>query len=155
MSAELVQKVSVHDENNIKGFFGQYRWLSNFEECNIYYRGMWFASTEAAYMSGKTPLLEERHALTKMNPKEARKYGQTIQLHPSWDEIKLIVMYEVNSTKYQIPKYKQLLFETGDKYLEETNWWRDSFWGAHFGQGENHLGKILMYIRDGIKKGYL
>jgi predicted NAD-dependent protein-ADP-ribosyltransferase YbiA (DUF1768 family) len=31
------------------------------------------------------------------------------------------------------------------------NYWNDKFWGICKGVGENHLGKILMQIRDEIK----
>ena len=36
--------------------------------------------------------------------------------------------------------------------LEEGNRWHDTFWGIdqNTGKGENHLGKILMKVRDEI-----
>ncbi len=41
------------------------------------------------------------------------------------------------------------LLETGDKYLEETNHWSDSYWGVDIKKGgKNNLGKILMKVRD-------
>ena len=44
-----------------------------------------------------------------------------------------------------------MLLDTGDKFIEETNWWKDQFWGVYNGVGENNLGKILMRIREEIK----
>jgi predicted NAD-dependent protein-ADP-ribosyltransferase YbiA (DUF1768 family) len=32
--------------------------------------------------------------------------------------------------------------------LIEGNWWGDTYWGVCNGVGENHLGKLLMKIRD-------
>jgi predicted NAD-dependent protein-ADP-ribosyltransferase YbiA (DUF1768 family) len=32
--------------------------------------------------------------------------------------------------------------------LIEENTWGDTFWGICKGQGENHLGRLLMQIRD-------
>ena len=158
MSAELIQKVQVHDENNIKGFFGEYRWLSNFHVCQIFNKNqsMCFSSTEAAYMARKSLDQNIINKFEILSPKEARKYGQEIQLRPDWEEIKLKVMYEVNLEKYIRNKdLRQKLIDTGNKHLEETNWWRDKFWGTHFGEGENNLGKILMYIREGLKNKYI
>ena len=39
------------------------------------------------------------------------------------------------------------LMETGNRYLEETNHWKDRYWGVCDGKGENNLGKILMSVR--------
>ena len=38
--------------------------------------------------------------------------------------------------------------QTEDAELVEDNWWGDKFWGVCNGEGENHLGKLLMKIRD-------
>lgn len=45
--------------------------------------------------------------------------------------------------------HQRLLLDTGDAILEEGNHWNDTFWGVRLknGQGQNHLGKILMQVR--------
>ena len=43
---------------------------------------------------------------------------------------------------------KEMLLETKGKYLEETNWWGDKFWGVCNNTGQNQLGQLLMAIRD-------
>ena len=45
---------------------------------------------------------------------------------------------------------RSLLVATGDRELIEGNTWGDTFWGVdkNTGQGENHLGRILMELRD-------
>ena len=35
--------------------------------------------------------------------------------------------------------------------LIEGNVWNDTFWGVCNGKGHNHLGKILMKVRDEIR----
>ena len=35
--------------------------------------------------------------------------------------------------------------------IVEENTWGDTFWGVCKGVGENHLGKLLMEIRDANK----
>ena len=53
---------------------------------------------------------------------------------------------------YRNKELRKKLLETGDRYLEETNWWGDDFWGVCNGEGRNELGKILMKVRDFWKK---
>ena len=48
---------------------------------------------------------------------------------------------------------KEMLLETGDAIIEEGNDWNDTFWGVCNGKGENHLGKILMKIREELRNG--
>ena len=49
---------------------------------------------------------------------------------------------------------KWRLIGTGDADLEEGNTWHDTCWGvdAKTGEGQNHLGKILMKIRAELQK---
>jgi ribA/ribD-fused uncharacterized protein len=151
MSEELVEKTKTHDEKNIKGFFFPYRWLSNFHICDIDYDGHKFTSTEAAYMSAKTLDKKIKEQFQHLSPKEARKRGRGIELRPDWDIIRIQVMYDVNKIKFQDLELRQKLLDTGDKFIEETNWWKDQFWGVYNGVGENNLGKILMRIREELK----
>ena len=62
------------------------------------------------------------------------------------------IMYDINVIKFSNPYLRNLLLTTGDRYLEETNWWKDDYWGVVNGQGLNKLGLILMKIRDEIKQ---
>ncbi len=50
------------------------------------------------------------------------------------------------------PALKEMLLATGDAELEEGNHWGDCFWGVCAGIGQNHLGKILMRLRDKLKQ---
>lgn len=45
-----------------------------------------------------------------------------------------------------------MLIATGDAILREGNHWGDRFWGvdARTGEGENHLGRLLMELRAEI-----
>ena len=45
------------------------------------------------------------------------------------------------------PYLAEMLVETGDRYLEESNHWNDTCWGVCDGIGTNWLGKILMDVR--------
>jgi predicted NAD-dependent protein-ADP-ribosyltransferase YbiA (DUF1768 family) len=52
----------------------------------------------------------------------------------------------------QNPELGKKLLETGDRYLEERNWWGDKFWSVYQGEGQNLLGKIIMDIRARLAK---
>ncbi len=145
----------IHDENNIKGLFGDYRYLSNFEVCDIEIDGTLYGSSEAAYMSKKTEDEEVKKLFQKssgITPVEARKLGQVIEIVPHWNIIRLISMTVVVFKKFHMNKdLMDKLISTGDKYIEETNHWGDQFFGVCNSVGENNLGKILMAVRDNAK----
>src|SRR5262252_9536896 len=57
----------VHDDTRIAGFVAEYRWLSNFYLSRVQWEGLVYASAEAAYQSGKYPLVD-RAVFTTLNP---------------------------------------------------------------------------------------
>ena len=139
----------VHDDKNIKGFFGEYRYLSNFEVCPVYFEGMLFPSSEAAYMAAKTEDLEIRKQFQTLKPSDAKKLGRTIKLREGWDDMKYDVMSSVVFDKfYRNIELRKKLLETGNKYIEETNHWKDVVWGVCDGEGKSWLGNILMSVRE-------
>lgn len=143
----------VHDDKNIKGFFGEYRWLSNFHECPVMFQGIMYPSSENAYMASKTIDLELRKQFETCSPKEAKALGKQIPLREDFHEIRLHNMYIIVLDKFSRNEdLKQKLLATGDRYLEETNWWNDVYWGVCKGEGYNYLGYILEDVRTEIKK---
>ena len=154
-NTEKIKACTQWDDSNIKGWFGEYRFLSNFHICSIPHNGMIFASTESAYMAAKTERIVDKLMFTNILPIEAKSLGMKVPLKANWESIKLQVMYDVNLTKYlQHSDLREKLLATGDKYLEETNWWNDQYWGVCNGKGENMLGKTLMKVREAIKEYY-
>lgn len=142
----------IHDQNSIKGFFGDYRWLSNFEECKVFYEGLEYPSSENAYQAAKSLDAEVKLQFSRLSPSQSKKISKSIDIRPDWEQIKRDVMFQICLDKFtRNPELGTKLIETGDKYLEETNHWKDTFWGVCDGIGQNHLGKILMQIRSIIK----
>ena len=47
------KKYAVHDDLNIKGMFGPYRFLSNFWECEVYFDGLVYRNSESCYQAAK------------------------------------------------------------------------------------------------------
>jgi ribA/ribD-fused uncharacterized protein len=142
----------VHDESQIKGFFGEYRFLSNFELGDVIYEGIKYPSSENAYQAAKSLDIQIRNQFVNISPNESKKLGRKIDVREDWEEVKYGIMYQVVLDKFS-RNYElgDLLIETGDKYLEETNHWKDKVWGVCDGVGKNWLGKILMDVRTQIK----
>jgi ribA/ribD-fused uncharacterized protein len=141
-----------HD-NKILGFNEGHRWLSNFTLCHVMLDGVTYKSTEHAYQAAKTIIPAERAKMWSLDlPVHAKGYGKKVTMREDWcDELKLNIMVDLNKQKYNQPKFKELLLATGDAYIEETNYWNDTFWGVCRGKGKNHLGTIIMNIREELK----
>lgn len=137
----------------IKGFFKQYRFLSNFHVADVEFEGIVYPSTEHAFQAAKTLNIEERKKVAAApTPKESKYLGRRLKLREDWEEVRISVMEAVCRDKFTRHEIlKACLLATGESYLEETNYWGDRFWGVD-GTGENNLGKILMKIRSELRK---
>ena len=145
--------IPVVNEKEILGFFGNYSWLSNFHEADVYFDGLHYTSSEAAYQSAKTKDIKERKRFTKMTPIESKKEGKKLKLREDWESVKYDIMASIVFDKFYRHEYlRVLLLQTGDKYIEESNYWKDVVWGVCDGVGTNWLGEILMKIREFWKK---
>lgn len=134
----------------IKGFHGTYFFLSNFSDSKIKIGNYTFDNGEAAFHSFKQP--EIAYVFVGVNPSTAKKKGRMVHLRSDWEEVKDNVMYNVVKAKFeQNPDLKEKLIATDDAYLEETNTWRDCYWGVYYGKGKNKLGEILMRVREELK----
>lgn len=153
--------------NEIKGFQGEYRWLSNFWYAEVSLNPFSWRLTgkgillpfnaptnEHAYQALKMQFYDDaRYILTLDTPGKAKRMARIRAMHADWGRIKLETMYHINLAKYsQHPMLLRKLIDTGDAYIEETNHWNDIFWGVCNGKGENHLGKIIMRIREELKQ---
>jgi ribA/ribD-fused uncharacterized protein len=147
----------------IDKFEGRWRFLSNFYPCKIEHQGITYPSVENFYVAMKvndqqlingtyfTPG-DFREMIAKIsNPAEVKKLGSKIKLRTGWDEKKLKVMNWGVREKFKNEELAQLLIDTDGHELIEGNWWRDFYWGVCNGKGENHLGKILMTVREELK----
>lgn len=132
----------------IDSFSGTYRWLSNFWGVRIEVDGWVFDSVEAAFQSSKT--LTNRELFVGVAPGVAKRLGRTVTLRPGWNDMRVEVMRELLVVKFEVYVLRELLKETGNAELIEGNRWGDTFWGVSGGVGKNHLGKLLMEVRNGV-----
>ena len=138
----------------IDSFSGQYHWLSNFSSHGFYISGVWFKTNEHFYQAMKTLDEKERLQIIECDsPQCAKKLGKMCTIRDNWDKIKIEIMWIGLKNKFdQNPELKRYLLETGDIELIEGNWWNDRFFGqCPIGIGENHLGKLLMKLREQYK----
>lgn len=135
----------------IDSFKGEYRFLSNYHMINVTYDGIVYPSTEHAYQAAKTILKHERLNIQRIEkPGDAKKEGLKVSLREGWDGIKLGIMYDLLSQKFQDKELKQKLLNTGSAILVEGNTWNDTYWGVCNRVGKNCLGKLLMNVREDI-----
>lgn len=138
--------------NKITSFSGDNRWLSNFWPSTVIYDGIAYPTVENAYQAAKTLDIEARKLIQYSTPSEAKKLGKTVSIREDWEQIKIDVMRKLLHQKFLQKDLREKLIATGDLELIEGNWWGDRFWGVCKGEGQNHLGKLLMAIRTELRK---
>lgn len=142
------------EEPGISRFTGHYSWLSNFHKSPIEVDGDRYLTVEHAFQAYKTLDLIERELVRNApTPAKAKQLGQRVTLRPRWDDMKLAVMERMLREKFArgTPLAAELV-ATGNRYLTEGNGWGDEFWGVYNGRGLNHLGRLLMKIREDLRK---
>lgn len=138
----------------ISNFTGRYRFLSNFYGASVEYEGVYYPTVEHAFQAAKT--LDDGLRLVVRDsptPAVAKRFGRGLGLRPRWEKIKLGIMADLVWIKFSSDRRLAVkLLRTRDEELVEGNRWGDDFWGVCNGKGENHLGKILMRVRDRLRQ---
>jgi predicted NAD-dependent protein-ADP-ribosyltransferase YbiA (DUF1768 family) len=75
-----------------------------------------------------------------------------VALRLDWDKMKLFIMASLLRQKFSDPALGKKLLDTKHIYLIEGNNWGDDYWGVYEGRGTNHLGVLLMNLRDELRK---
>jgi ribA/ribD-fused uncharacterized protein len=138
----------------INSFRGEYNFLSNFFPCEIVFEGLTYHSVEAAFQAAKCAPLDDRSIFCNLDAATAKRIGRAVDLREDWEQVKLSVMKTIIREKFFSDKYLGvLLLSTGYEDLVEGNDWNDTFWGVsnRTGVGQNHLGKILMEVRNELR----
>lgn len=136
----------------ISSFAGVYRFLSNFHTCVVELDGIKYPSVEHAYQAAKTlDLLIRNEILLCPTPAAAKRMGKMFAIRPEWDQIKLQVMEDLLKQKFAHQNLKLALLATEKQEIIEGNYWNDTYWGVCKGKGHNHLGKLLMKVREELR----
>jgi ribA/ribD-fused uncharacterized protein len=134
---------------DIEVFDGEYRFLSNFHPSVIVYEGIEYPTVEAAYQAAKFDNATDKVRMAALpSPGAAKRMGKMTQLPVDWEEKKISVMRDLLRLKFQDPELRAKLLETGTSRLVEGNTWGDTFWGICDHRGMNHLGELLMELRE-------
>jgi ribA/ribD-fused uncharacterized protein len=144
--------MSNEDPEHMIDYFGTgddanaFSFLSNFYEHNGW-------TVEHHYQAAKTD--HPAHAaaiLTASTPGQAKRLGRAAPMRSTWEDEKVAVMLALLRVKFSDPDLAQKLIGTGSAYLVEGNTWGDTFWGVYRGEGQNHLGELLMQVRSELNQ---
>ena len=105
----------------------------------------------------KTTDKEKRKRIAQLNISKSsvavKSIGKTIKEQPDWYIQKWAILLYALREKFNKPRYKQLLLNTENLYIEETNWWGDCYFGVDIksGLGFNILGCMIIHVRNEIR----
>lgn len=144
---------AIHKDRLIAGFFGKFRFLSNFYtlENGVTFEDICYPSVEAAYQAAKWPS-KQRLQFLDVTAGESKHLGRNAPKFNAkkWNKNKVELMRTLVYAKFERNiKLRKMLMLMDGYILDERNSWGDTFWGTNEqGEGENNLGKILMAVRD-------
>lgn len=138
-------------------------WFSNFEPLDepYVYQGITFRYPETFYQAMKTHKhdIKTRQHIASLTPSKAKKFwrikgNKQKYQRKDWHNISLEVMEHIVRVKFAkgTTWHNRLLKEEGE--IVEWNNWHDNFYGKCVcdscmnKEKYNHLGRILMMIRD-------
>jgi ribA/ribD-fused uncharacterized protein len=131
--------------------------FSNFAPYPIRMDGKLWPTSEHYFQAQKFKEAEHQEQIRRAkSPMIAARMGRDRKkpLRRDWDSVKVAIMREVVRAKFnQHEDIRQILLSTGDaKIVEHTE--NDSYWGdGGDGTGMNQLGRILMQVREELKRG--
>ena len=137
----------------IDKFDGEYAFLSNFYYSPFMFQGRQYPTVEHFFQAHKAKTYEDFiSVLVEPTPKGAKQVGRKIKMREDWETVKDTIMLEGLRAKFSIKGLREKLLATGDEELIEGNYWHDTYWGVCNGVGKNKLGKMLMQVREEIRK---
>ncbi len=141
----MTQEINFYSRKPLYGF------LSNFHRCSQVVDGITYSTNEHYYQSKKAVHEDmEIWIASAPSPYMAMRAGRMLrpyEFRADWDDVKLDVMLTGLRSKFADPHLRNRLLDTGDAILHEDSP-TDMFWGK---KGKDHLGRLLMQVRDEIR----
>ncbi len=136
----------------IDNFGGKYSFLSNFYPSQVEWEDDLYPTVEHAFQAAKTGDPVERAYVREADtPGKAKRRGRKVTLREDWHTYRLVVMEQLLRDKFtRHPELGKKLLATVPAQLVEGNTWKDMYWGVYKGRGQNHLGRLLMQVREDI-----
>jgi hypothetical protein len=136
-----------------------YGCFSNFSPHGIHLLGQDWMTVEHYYQAQKFVGTEDEALIPAIacaqTPMEAATLGRdrTRHIRPDWEQVKTQIMREAVLTKFLTHlEIQSILLSTGDRPIVEDSP-TDYYWGCGVEKtGQNHLGKILMSVRQEIRQ---
>lgn len=147
------------DTAPITHFRGDYDFLSNFYYSVVTLDGADNPTVEHAFQAAKTHNPDERYTIQiAASPAQAKQLGRRVLLREDWEVVKVGILEDLVRQKFtRHTDLRDKLLATDYRELIEGNSWNDRFYGAVWSDkqgawlGKNHLGKILMRVRDSLR----
>lgn len=134
----------------IAGFFGEFRFISNFWPAKVVLDEVSYPSVENAYQAAKTDT-RLREPFVSCTASQSKRLGRDVVMRADWNGVKLDVMRDLIAQKFAPgTALAAQLMDTNQRLLVEANTWGDTFWGQCGGKGQNHLGRLLMVQRSAL-----
>ena len=139
-------------------YMGPWYPFDNFSSFMVQYAGVDWMTSEHAYQASK--FLGHPDVIdlvrTARSAHDAKKIARANNQHKrsDWQEVKVLIMKNIVRAKlFQHPHIQKKLLETGAmKIVEDSP--TDDFWGrGPDGNGQNHMGKIWMELREELRAG--
>ena len=135
---------------------GELGYLANYSNYGFTVDGVYYPTAEHFYQASKfdNPEIIQK-ILSCKTAREAASVGRdrNNKRIDHFKDIKLDKMYQAVYEKFQQnPDIRKKLIETGDEEIREMTD-QESYWGVGPQlNGENHMGEILMRVREELKK---
>jgi ribA/ribD-fused uncharacterized protein len=147
----MIEKEEI-EEINFYSRKEDYGWLSNFWRCVQTVDGLDYDTNEHYYQSMKTQI-PHIQAWIKNSPSPylAMIAGRSVKKEDmvnDWESKKVDIMKKGLKAKFKNTILRIKLLQTGNDILHEDSP-TDMFWGK---KGKDMLGKLLMQVRDEIRK---
>ena len=160
---ESTKKLIVAGKDEIRFYRANekpYGVFSNLFRCEVEFESRLYPTAEHAYQAGKAAKPAVREWILKApTPALAAMAAHGLyawDIVPNWASIKVDRMRAVLRAKFtQNESLQEILLGTGARRLVEagtTNNAVNRFWGEVNGKGENTLGKLLMELREELRK---
>lgn len=138
----------------MKSFRGEKWFLSNMYPCkvmiNVDGKLYEMKSSESVFQALRSP--DRLAEFIPLNGFEAKKHAKSCKCRDDWFSVSIDIMrYALHCKFTQNPDLAAKLIALDGDIVEENEWY-DTFWGTCNGVGENHLGKLLMELRDELRK---
>jgi ribA/ribD-fused uncharacterized protein len=138
----------------VEWFRGEFAVFSNFAATPVVLDGVRYPTVEHAFQAAKTLDPAVRAQFLPLTPGQAKALGKRVSLRTDqeWDTYRFTVMRDLLVQKFSAEPARSVLLGTGNRLLVENNTWNDRTWGVCRGQGQNHLGRLLMEVRQRLQE---